>query len=241
MWAVKPPVAQDALSALLSYSMTEWTEATRRYRLHDLARVFADQRLADGERLDAARRHAAYYLGVLGEANRLYLEGDDRVVEGLALFDLERANVEAGQAWAASYSAWDNEATQLSSAYANVADSLLNLRQHPRQRIQWLEAAMAAATRTGDRDAEAQHLTNLGLASASLNELPRAVEFYQGALRIYRDVGDRRREGQCLNHMGVAYRRWDDEPRRAIELFSQSLVIAREVDDRRGEGRCLGT
>ena len=54
--------AHEALSYLLQYSMLEWNEKGRRYRLHDLMRDFARQKLEVHERDEAAERHARYYL-----------------------------------------------------------------------------------------------------------------------------------------------------------------------------------
>ena len=239
VWAAEPPAAQDALSALLRYSMVEWNEAAHRYRLHDLARVFADQRLADDERLEAQRRHARHYFGVMSEANRLYLEGGEAILGALALFDLERANVEAGQAWASAHADADQAAATLSSGYPDAGAHVLSLRLHSRERIDWLEAAVAAARRAGDRDAEGRHIGNLGPVYADLGELRLAIEYFEQALAIHREIGDRSAIGGSLGNMGVAYRRLGEE-RRAIEYSEQALAISREIGDRRGEGNDLG-
>ena len=48
------------------------------YRLHDLARIFADSRLDSPQRADAQYRHSKHYLKVLSEANKLYDKGADK-------------------------------------------------------------------------------------------------------------------------------------------------------------------
>ena len=239
VWAIEPPAAQDALSALLRYSMVEWTETTRRYRLHDLARVFANRRLADDQRLEIQRRHASHYLAVLEEAHRLYLEGGESLVRGLALFDMERANVEAGQAWASARAESDDRGARLCSDYASQA-SVLNIRLHPRHYADWLETALSASRRLRDRAAEGIHTGNLGVAYVDLGEPRRAIEYYEQALAMHREIGDRRGEGNSLGNLGIAYRQLGEE-RRAIEYHEQALVISREIDDRRGEGADLGS
>ena len=240
VWAAEPPGTQDALSELLRHNMVEWNEATRRYRLHDLARASADRCLADDERLEAARRHAEHYMSVLEEANRLYLEGSESLVGGLTLFDLERANVEAGQAWAASFVEADDSATRLSNAYPNAGIYVLELRLHTRRQIGWLEAATAAARRLGDPRAESGHTANLGNAYAQLGESRRAIEYYEQALAISRNIGDRSSEGNVLGNLGIAYRHLD-EPRRAIVYHEQALSISRDIGDRRSESQDLGS
>jgi hypothetical protein len=96
VWQVEDAVAEDALGELVKFSLVEWEEDESRYRLHDLARVFADAQSSGGERDAAQRRHAEHYKDVLAAAQRLYLESGEAVRRGLSLFDAERANIEAG-------------------------------------------------------------------------------------------------------------------------------------------------
>ena len=238
VWEIEADAAKDALGELLRYSLLEWSEATDRYRLHDLARLFAGSRLAEDEHEAAGSRHAAHYKEVLTLANNLYLEGDEEMMNGLALFDLERVNVEAGQAWAAVNAGNDDEAARLCSSYGGTA-SLLDLRHNPRQRIQWLEAALASARRLGDRRAEGVHLGNLGNAYIELGEPSRAIEYHEQALAISRDTGDRQAESADLGNLGLTHADLG-EPRRAIEYYEQALAISRALGDRRGASNALG-
>ena len=54
--------------------------------------------------------YAQHYLEVLRSANDLYEKGGDSLMSGLALFDLERGNIEAGRAWAAECAPGDDTA-----------------------------------------------------------------------------------------------------------------------------------
>ena len=239
VWAIEPSATQDALGALLRYSMVEWNEATHRYRLHDLARVSADQRLADDERLQPQRRHAQHYVAVLEEANRLYLEGGESLMRGLALFDLERANVEAGQAWASAHAESEHGAARTSSDYSSQP-SILNIRLHPRQYTAWFETALSASRRLGDQLGESNALGNLGLAYAQLGEPRRSIEQYEQALAINRRSRNRFGESANLGNLGQAYSALG-EPHRSVEYYEQALAIGREIGDRHGEGNALGS
>jgi len=227
------------LSELVRRSLVLFNADTRRYRLHDLARLFADSRLSETERSAGLMRHAARYLRVLGKCTELYLLGGDAIKDGLALFDTERRNVEAGQEWACRHSGGDETAARLCNRYPDAGVYVLNLRQHPRERILWLEAGLAAARQLKDRAAEGSHLGNLGVAYADLGETRRAVEFHEQDLIIARDIGDRRGEGNALGSLGLAYADLG-ETRRAVEFHEQDLIIARDIGDRRGEGNALG-
>jgi tetratricopeptide (TPR) repeat protein len=242
--AAEESVCEDAghkrLSELVRRSLALYEEKTRRYRLHDLARLFVSSRLSETEREEDRRRHAAHYRTALAAAEDLYLKGGAGVRRGLALFDREWVNIEAGQAWAASALACGNEAADgLCIEYPNAGTYVLDLRQHPRERIQWLEAMLAAARRLKHRGAEGASLGNLGLAYAALGETRRAIEFYEQRLAIAREIGYRRGEGNALGNLGNAYADLG-ETRRAIEFYEQALVIDREIGDRRGEGNDLG-
>jgi tetratricopeptide (TPR) repeat protein len=240
VWSAEKNSVDDTLGVLTQYSMLEWNEKARRYRLHDLMRDFARQKFADEERYEASLRHARHYLEVLGIARGLYTKGGDSLMSGLALFDLERGNVESGQAWAKENAADDSTAAGICSSYPGAGAYFLSLRQHPREWIGWLEAGLAAARRLGDRLAEDVHLGNLGTAYRLLGEYRRGIECHEQALLIDREIGDKRGEGQDLGNLGNAYDSLG-EYRRAIEYHEQCLRIAREIGDRQGEGNALGS
>jgi tetratricopeptide (TPR) repeat protein len=248
VWDQPEDGAEDALGVLLSRNMVLYDPAQQRWRLHDLMRDLAGGRAAVevlgapadlAARLTAARRrHAEHYLGVLAAAEDLYLKGGAQVASGVALFDRERRNIETGQTWATEAAADDPAAVRLCVGYL-AGIYVLSLRQHPRQRIGWLERAVTAAREIGDRHSEGNALGSLGLAYADLGETRRAIELYDQRLVIAREIGDRRGEGSALGDLGNAYAALG-EPRRAIEYHEQHLAIAREIGDRHGAGRALG-
>jgi tetratricopeptide (TPR) repeat protein len=82
-------------------------------------------------------------------------------------------------------------------------------------------------------------LGNLGLAYSDLGELRKAIEYYEQALKISTEIGNRRKEGADLGNLGNAYSDLG-EPRKAIEYYEQTLKISTEIGDRQGEGKCLG-
>ena len=230
----------DELDTLVGRSLVIYDDDQERFRLHDLMRELAE----DGWDEDAAhqvrQRHAAHYLAVAGRANDAYLEGGEGVLAGLRLFDQERVQIEAGQAWAARHAAAAAAAAELAQDYPLRAPYVLDLRLHPRDHVRWLEASAEAAHRLGNREREGMALGNLGVTYRQLGEPKRAIEYFEQHLAIARETGDRRDEGQTLGNMGYAYADLG-EPRRAIEYYEQHLAIARETGDRRGEGQALAS
>jgi tetratricopeptide (TPR) repeat protein len=227
------------LSELLRRNLVRYNKETRRYSLHDLARLFADSRMSDDEGRATRMRHAAHYLTVLGDCQDFYLIGGDAIKSGLALFDMERQNIEAGQEWACQHSSGDEAAAQLCNQYPNAGVFVLRLRQHPREYISWLEAALAAARQLNSRVSEGAHSGNLGIVYTGLGEPQRAIEFHEQDLTIAREIGDRRGEANALGNLGITYD-ISGETRRAIEFHEQDLTIEREIGDRRGEANALG-
>ena len=240
VWDARKENAQEALGRLLAYSLVDFNPATNRYALHDLVRLFADTRLVPPEREVAQARHATYYhRDVLLVADQLYKRGGESLKNALALFDIEWGNIQAGQAWAAANARGNDAAASLCSSYPNAAAYFLELRQHPRERIRWLEAALATARQMKNLGAEGAHLGNLGNAYFFAGDYRRAIEYHEKHLRIAREIGDQWGEGAALGNLGIAYQSLGDY-RRAIDYHEQDLKIARETGDRRGQGAALG-
>jgi tetratricopeptide (TPR) repeat protein len=227
------------LGLLLRYSLLEYDEPSSRYSLHDLLTDYALSQMAAEEQQEARLQHASYYAGILSAANDLYLEGGEKVLMGLLRFDLEWENIRTGQAWAASGKEKNTALAKLCITYPNAGIYVLDLRQHPKERIQWLETGLSSARETGDRPSEAAILGRLGSSFRDLGEVHKAIKYYEQRLTIARELGDRRSEGAALGSLGNAYSDLG-EVRKAVDYQEKSLTIAREIGARRGEGKALG-
>jgi len=91
----------------------------------------------------------------------------------------------------------------------------------------WLEKAQVG-----------RYLTQWAWVVGRLGSPHRALDLFEQALPILRQVGDRAGEAVTLNNMGEVYRA-TDQPERALELYEQVLPIMREVGDRPGEAATL--
>jgi CHAT domain-containing protein/uncharacterized protein HemY len=88
------------------------------------------------------------------------------------------------------------------------------------------------------RKAEADRLFQQGIEQAQTSQLTAALQSWEQALKIYREIKDRRSEGTVLGNLGIAYRNLGDYPK-AIEYFQQSLAVTRSIQDRQSEGAAL--
>ena len=245
-----PGPSAEALSDLVRWSLMDFAATPDseegRYKLHDLARLFAESCLKGDELADAQQKHATYYSKVLSQAEKFYKMGGRNLLAGLKLFDREWANIKVGQAWVKNIipiisklkKSDSKSVLELANSYANDGANVLDLRLHPHDNIIWFETGLKAAKMMGNRSAESAHLGNLGGAYSSLGETRKAIGYMERALTIVRKIGDRRGEGNCLGNLGNAYAGLG-ETRKAIEYCEQALAITKEISDKHNEGEGL--
>ncbi len=77
------------------------------------------------------------------------------------------------------------------------------------------------------RRARADLLSKLGILHHSLGEVRQAIEYYQQALRIAREIGDRRGEAKHSWNLGLSYE--DSDPARAAELMQVCVDYECEI------------
>ncbi len=100
------------------------------------------------------------------------------------------------------------------------------------------EPLIAQAQTTQDRKAEMVRLNEEGLQLLDRSQFREALEKFQKALVIIREIGDRQGEGDTLNNIGRVYRNLGQYAK-ALEFFNQALAIRKEVGDKGGEGTTL--
>jgi tetratricopeptide (TPR) repeat protein len=79
----------------------------------------------------------------------------------------------------------------------------------------------------------------LGITYKQLGYVKEAIKYYKKALKISREIGDRRGEGNQLGNLGNIYF-YLGKTGKAIEYYNQTLIIHREIGDKRGEEADLG-
>jgi tetratricopeptide (TPR) repeat protein len=167
----------------------------------------------------AAARHAAYY-------RRFAKEKDWRTVEHY--FD----QIDHGWQWVQA------KAPDQIISYVFAAQDFLTNRGRQSERLKWLNAGVAQARASKDRRQEGTLLNNIGYLYSALGQKDKALDFFQQALAIRREVGYRSGEGATLNNIGEVYRTLGQTDK-ALDFFRQALAIWREVGDRSGEGSTL--
>lgn len=217
------------LSDLTCLSLVIYDEKTSRYHLHDLVRIYAAQQLEQDERRGSLRRHAFHYLDVAQNIAALY---EQKGNSGLALFEMEWLNLQAGHTWTTEHSEAD-----ACMQYADSLKQLLHLRRSPQEQIKWMGSAVAASRQVGRRMKEGRYLCDLGTAY-SLNQPQQAIEYYEQAIEIAVESTDLIGRGNALGGLGNAYASLGENDS-AIECYKQCLLLLSELSDQRGAARTL--
>lgn len=89
------------------------------------------------------------------------------------------------------------------------------------------------------RKTEANRLLQQGLKQAQAEQFQSALQYFEQALIIFREIRDRKNEGATLGSIGLAYLSLGDYPN-AIKYFQQVLAITKEVKDPQTEAKALG-
>ncbi len=100
------------------------------------------------------------------------------------------------------------------------------------------EPLVVQAQTTQDRKAEATRLHRQGLQLVNRGQFREALEKFQQALAIFREVGDREEEGTILDDIAYVYHILGQYAE-ALKFRQQALAIHRKLGDRAGEAATL--
>ena len=160
------PVARDAFQ----YAVHDTQWADRVNRLLGWSARIATERNADppsGLRT-AERRFAAHYCDILCYAARCCQTGYDLIQSGRWQFEEEIENIRHGQRWATEHYLDDPIAAKLCRDYPASGAHAISLWLPLAEQVAWLNAAVEACRRLGDRRGEGDALGNL-VASHSVS------------------------------------------------------------------------
>ena len=182
-------------------------------------------------------RLARYYLDKLSAAETAYQHGHEHSRYALALFDQEWPHIKQWRDWSAAFVDTQNEITALCQAYPLAGAEILLLRQHPQERLEWLEAGLTAAQRLADPQAEMVHLYLLGRIPmyGSPNS---ALDFTEKALVLARQLDDPLYTSKILNVQGNIFYS-QDEYMRSKTAHEQAFALSKELNAKHEMGVAL--
>ncbi|MET9774544.1 BTAD domain-containing putative transcriptional regulator [Streptomyces sp. NPDC006367] len=234
--------AEDALEELLDARLIDVISPAAspqpRYRLHDLVRLFALERLAEAEpqaeQAAAVYRSAATTLAMASLAHRTVCGGDFTVVHSsthewpasidvvehmasdpMRWYESDRATITAlclqTAEWGEDELAWDLAAT---------SRCLFSVRFHFDDWRLTHESALKVVRRQGNRRGEAALLLGLGDLYLTKRRYDRAIPLLEKSCQLFQEVGDRHgyalalRKAACADRIGgrieLALARWQE-------------------------------
>ncbi|HZS20207.1 MAG TPA: tetratricopeptide repeat protein [Pseudonocardiaceae bacterium] len=221
-----------------------------RYRMHDLVRLYAQERAAaqepPTEREAAIKRLARRYLAITQGADRLlrpYAEsdpGNDLARESIVAF----ADTAQARAWLAAER--DNLLGCVQAMNPSTEGASLSalLAVHFRDFGFWSHAqqlgqqALTFARHLDDQRLEAEALRGLGEVRRLVGEGTQAREYYTQVLTLARRLGDQRIEAEVLRGLGQVGR-MVGEYHQARQYHTEALTLARRLGDQRIEAEVL--
>jgi predicted ATPase len=236
------------LSALVDKSLLQ-VDPPNRYKLHELLRQFAAERLQQHpvEAQTTQDRHSITYLTLLQQQER-HFKGP-KLIEALAAIRADIDNARLAWRWAIEHDKWRELKAAMESlwifyeiqgwslegndAYARAVAGLRSLSERPAK----AETA-ALGGRVGLMLGTA--LAYQGAFKALLGQLEQAKALGQESLAHLRAAGQaaRRETALSLAELGNTVG-WLDEVAAAIELLQESCVLFDDVGDRWGSGWAL--
>jgi len=254
--------AEILLDALLDAQLVETARGGAsgqpRYRLHDLLRTFARERLARNEPESAQRaaheRVLHAYLAVAQVAAAKLTPGalpevaergaqsrqgsmsslaEAEVGDPRVWFTVERDHLIANVRQAHQRGFWE-----LTWQLAVTLTDFFELRARWYAWHETHELALDAARRAGDRRGEALTLRQLARLHLERDEWDEAISRFNESLAISQELGDRLCEARVWRGLGRAYR---DQSRsvEAATYFQRALAVFLELGDRRWEAATL--
>lgn len=230
----------DSLKRLCQHNLLNGNKDTERYRLHDLARDYLNEKIrenSDEELRHVNQRHSEYYALVIKTANSFIEAG--RYHDALYYFDLERLNIVAGREWAKTFSDQNYFAAQLFLDYSRFSPEMIALRLHPRNAIEWHTATLHSARQLKNQEAEVSALRDLGLVYRSVGEYQYAISLYKQAVAASRQYNNSRMESEVLSNLGIVY---SDlvRFRTAFAHQRRAMQIAEKIEDQPLKSKILG-
>src|SRR4051794_24840902 len=221
----------DLLARLVEKSLVQVHSDSEdeRWRLLDVVRQYAEQRL-DGDRPATATRHASYYLALAELADQHLTAGAQHA--WLDRLHREHDNLRAALSWARRHD------PQLGIRLASALGTFFEVRGTYTEGREWLQAALAAVDDCTPRAVHAQVLIGLGRLEFLQCEYERAEGRLRRVLGLYDSAEEPGVVAAALQGLGSIARE-QGRYRVARSRYEKSLAVVRHADDPLGIARTL--
>lgn len=238
-------VARRGLESLARAHLVEHGTAYGRWKMHDLVRLFADERgqstaAADG-RDEAFDRLSRRYLDTCRNASA-HLIPTSSSPASLGFSDrrtaLDWLDVEYPNLFAAVHAADGRARGAMAIDLAQAMADYLDWRRLFSDWVTLANIARDAARADNCRYCEASVSDNLGIALMHLGRRREAVDALKTAVGIYRDLGNKRGERTALDNLASVLTE-DGQHQEAITTAQAAMQLSRNAGDQHGESIAL--
>jgi tetratricopeptide (TPR) repeat protein len=232
VWSLDPNPTQDALSALVVYSLVEWNAVTARYRLHDLARDYAAALLEEaGEVDEAEQNHLAYYLAFAQAHSQEDPNTWDRLEEELP--NLLLAAKRAAKTM--------NSAAMVSFEEALIHESwFMIIRGYYQKAVDLLSQSLTVQESLGEQQNKPRTLNKLAYFYIRLGQYEEAQKRAKEARRLADALDDQEQQADSLHYLGMVFD-GRGENKLALDVFKKELEIRQELDNPSRLANCLNS
>lgn len=221
------------LASLVDRSLVqaEHTPAASRYRLLEVIRAFAAERLAEsGELAEARKRHALYYTEFCEQA-RAQQYGPHLAVWARRV-DPETGNLRAARAWCGENPARSALGLRLAAA----AYGYWHIYGRLSEGVDWLESELA--TDGGPDQARATALSGLGLLYCFRGQPERGRDVFPASIEYFRRAGDPSGQARAWTNLAQSLAICGDTDG-ALRACDRGIGLAREAGDPWSEAAAL--
>jgi tetratricopeptide (TPR) repeat protein len=217
-----------ALDVLLTQHLLQSSEDAL-YQSHAIVTDYVRERMAEGEKQTSRHAHAraaTYFLRLASDGcpTRQLRQGIGDVQPFIeAIWHLCQA-----ERWQEAYSVMAQEGLYVDLRRWGANAVLLELYQLLFPLDRWHPARAQAA----------EMYSNLGRIYGTMGRKDFALSYYQRALHISTEIGDRQGEAGALNRLGSIHANLG-QYEQARECHERALAISKEREDRKGEGDSL--
>jgi predicted ATPase/DNA-binding SARP family transcriptional activator/Tfp pilus assembly protein PilF len=218
-----PSSTLHCLAALVNKSLLR-QDAAGRYEMHELVRQYAEIKLQEaGEQATIALRHLEYFVALAERAAPELQQADQ-------LQWLERLEIEHDNMRAALQRSLELDQNEAGLHLAATLSRFWLMRGYFTEGRRWLETLQSATASAATR-ADALH--GAGMLAHAQGDHESARQFYQQALTLRRELGDRKGMAPLLGNLGTLASTQGDFDQ-ARELEEAGLALKRELGDRQG-------
>ncbi|GJQ39849.1 MAG: hypothetical protein JETCAE02_22610 [Anaerolineaceae bacterium] len=226
LWDMESDAARDVLARFVNLSLVKPVDAEarlERYRLHDLLDEYAAGKLRqEGREAEAFGRLADWLVRLFDE----YYTVNPDAAPHLAV---ERENLLQACAWALG----GKNADLLALLVTNARNwFMVVFTESWAQWYAWLEASIQLGLK--DAGLKANVLQAIGDVQGFRDERDAALESYNAALTLFRQVGSKLGEANVLQAIGDV-QGFRDERDAALESYNAALTLFRQVGSKLGE------